>query len=117
MGWGGVGHVNVRLHLRREVDAVRRRCGVGWCDAKRVDQYVRSVEFWWNNRGNLLEALAKVGASVKKIHLQNACAPKRVHFLLFPILNSTLQVLTLVKKGLKAHMIQPLPNEKKTGRF
>ena len=31
---------------------------------------------------------------------------KRVHFLLFPNLNSTLQVLTLVKHGMKAHMIQ-----------
>jgi len=40
-------------------------------------------------------------------------AKKRVHFLLFPNLNSTLQVLTLVKNGMKAHMIQTLPNEKK----
>ena len=28
-GWGGVGHVNVRWHLRREVDATFG-IGVGW---------------------------------------------------------------------------------------
>ena len=28
-GWGGVGHVNVRCHLRHEVDATLRM-GVGW---------------------------------------------------------------------------------------
>ena len=28
VGWGGVGHVNVRLHLRHEVDATSRM-GVG----------------------------------------------------------------------------------------
>ena len=34
VGWGGVGHVNVRLHLRHEVDATSRMGlglgGVGW---------------------------------------------------------------------------------------
>ena len=29
VGWGGVGHVNVRLHLLREVDATCGN-GVGW---------------------------------------------------------------------------------------
>ena len=29
MGWGGVGHVNVRWHLRHEVDATLGM-GVGW---------------------------------------------------------------------------------------
>ena len=37
---------------------------------------------------------------------------KRVPFLLFPILNSTLPVPSLQKNGMKPHMIQPLPNEK-----
>ena len=53
VGWGGVcvcffgvGHVNVCLHLRHEVDASRLMRG----DAKRVDQYVRSFQkrdFLW----------------------------------------------------------------------
>ena len=32
VGWGGVGHVSVRLHLRHEVDATSRMGlgGVGW---------------------------------------------------------------------------------------
>ena len=31
LGWGGVGHVNVRLHLRHEVDASWLMWGgVGW---------------------------------------------------------------------------------------
>ena len=31
VGWGGVGHVNVSLHLRREVDAsCLMWSGVGW---------------------------------------------------------------------------------------
>ena len=60
VGWGGVGHVNVRLHLRHEVDA----SWLMWGDAKRVDQYVRSFRFRWNNRGHLLEALARTWPQV-----------------------------------------------------
>ena len=60
VGWGGVGHVNVRLHLRHAVDAL----WLMWGDAKRVDQYVRSFQFRWNNRGNLLEALARTWPQV-----------------------------------------------------
>ena len=65
VGWGGLGHINVRLHLRHEVDASWLMWGgVGWGGAKSVDQYVRSFQFRWNNRGNLLEALARTWPQV-----------------------------------------------------
>ena len=63
--WGGVGWGTQLLdQVWRQVKkyvpySLATREGLGQRDAKRVDQYVRSFQFRWNNRGNLLEALAR----------------------------------------------------------
>ena len=113
-GWGGVGHVKVRLHLRHEVDA----SWLMWGDAKRVDRYMSAVfSFGGTTEEICLRRWPERGRKCKEniYTCKTRVRQKRVHFLLFPNLNSTLQVLTPVKNGMKAHMIQTLPHEKMGG--
>ena len=42
VGWGGVGHVNVKKYVPY---SLATREGLGQRDAKRVDQYVRTFQF------------------------------------------------------------------------
>ena len=119
--WGGVGWGTQLLdQVWRQVkkyvpDSLATREGLGQRDSKRVDQYVRSFSFGGTTEEICLrrwpERCRK--CNYRKYTCKARVRQKRVHFLLFPNRNSTLQVLTLVKTGMKAHMTQTLPNEKK----
>jgi len=65
IGLGGVGHVDVglKLNLKKYVPKeLSTHEGLGTRDAARLEQYVRTFQFRWNQKMNLADALAKRAA-------------------------------------------------------